>query len=99
QSNPSSPISPPDSIQPNSMASELPQYRLLLDRMRQTAVGLKFLYHAHKLNDDKNNCPDNECKLDLDLYEDCLITEEVTNIYNGANKNTNCTNLHNNHKD
>ncbi|CAG8459570.1 3371_t:CDS:2 [Racocetra fulgida] len=83
QSNPSSPNSPPNSIQPNSMVTELPQYRLLLDkfdRMRRAAVGLKFLYYAHKLNDYKNNCPDNECEVDLDLYEDCfeecLITEE-----------------------
>ncbi|CAG8460828.1 5782_t:CDS:2, partial [Racocetra persica] len=82
---PSSPISPPDSIQPNSMVTELPQYRLLFE-MRRAAVGLKFLYYAHKLNDYKSNCPDNECELGLDLYEDPLITEEVPNIYNGYKK-------------
>ncbi|CAG8488154.1 2245_t:CDS:2 [Dentiscutata erythropus] len=78
----SSPLSS-DSIQPNHSVSELPQYQKLLldiDRMRRAAVGLKFLYYAHKLNDYKSNFPDNDCDLDLDLYEGDSFTDDVDDV-------------------
>ncbi|KAF0515149.1 hypothetical protein F8M41_017360 [Gigaspora margarita] len=80
----SSPLSLADSIQPNHSVSELPQYQLLFERMRRAAVGLKFLYYAHKLNDYKSNYPDNDCDTDLVLYEDYEdhFIDDVTNIDN-----------------
>ncbi|CAG8491361.1 17165_t:CDS:2 [Gigaspora margarita] len=89
----SSPLSLADSIQPNHSVSELPQYQLLFERMRRAAVGLKFLYYAHKLNDYKSNYPDNDCDTDLDFNKNNDLgfknINHCNNIFKDSDENDN----------
>jgi len=71
---------------PHSPIHPLPNYqikhqKLLLLSMRRAAVGLKFLLYANQLNDYKNECPNSDCDLDLDLFDDTATEEIVTTTY------------------
>ncbi|RIA94608.1 hypothetical protein C1645_734678 [Glomus cerebriforme] len=81
-----SPLSLKDPQPSHPPIHPLPSYqikhqKLLLLSMRRAAVGLKFLLYANQLNDYKNECPDSDCDLDLDLFDDTSTEEVVTTTY------------------
>lgn len=79
-------INSSDSQSPHPPIHPLPRFqikhqKLLLLSMRRAAVGLKFLLYANQLNDYKNECPDSDCDLDLDLFDEISTEEVVTTTY------------------
>jgi hypothetical protein len=65
----------------DSQPPQIKHQKLLLLSMRRAAVGLKFLLYANQLNDYKNECPDSDCDLDLDLFDGTSTEEVVTTTY------------------
>jgi hypothetical protein len=64
--------------------------QLLLLSMRRAAVGLKFLLYANQLNNYKNECPESDCELDLDLFDDISTEEVVTTTYRDVDPDSSC---------
>ena len=64
----------------DSQPPQIKHQKLLLLSMRRAAVGLKFLLYANQLNDYKNECPDSDCDLDLNLFDDTSTSFKTTTV-------------------